>query len=168
MDEEIRQALTEVREMKQMCGNINMKLTNIVTQRGQDIKKKLEAEYQRGLDDAWAAARKIVKMPDPPYWGVFDEYKDDLFRKITATEAIAKLKAYEEKQQTDDKIKVGDFVKPCANGTSVIDPFVVTKVSDDHVWGICADGSWNYWEINDVIKTDKHFDIEKILEEMRT
>ena len=45
MDEEIRQAISEVREMKQMCGNINMKLTNIVTQRGQDYKKKLEAEY---------------------------------------------------------------------------------------------------------------------------
>ena len=51
MDEEIRQAVSEVREMKQMCGNINMKLTNIVTQRGQDYKKKLEAEYQRGLED---------------------------------------------------------------------------------------------------------------------
>ena len=52
--------------------------------------------YQRGLDDAWEAARKILKMPDPPYWGVFEEYKDDLFRKITAAEAIEKLKAYEE------------------------------------------------------------------------
>lgn len=53
MDEEIRQALSEVREMKQMCGNINMKLTNIVTQRGQDWKKKLEAEYQRGLEEGY-------------------------------------------------------------------------------------------------------------------
>lgn len=54
MDEEIRQALSEVREMKRMCGNINMKLTNIVTQRGQDYKKKLEAEYQRGFEDGKA------------------------------------------------------------------------------------------------------------------
>lgn len=54
MDEEIRQALCEVREMKKMCGNINMKLTNIVTQRGQDYKKKLEAEYQRGFEDGKA------------------------------------------------------------------------------------------------------------------
>lgn len=58
MDEEIRQALSEVREMKQMCGNINMKLTNIVTQRGQDFKKKLEAEYQRGLEDGKAVNNK--------------------------------------------------------------------------------------------------------------
>ena len=54
MDEEIRQAVSEVREMKQMCGNINMKLTNIVTQRGQDIQKKLNAEYQRGFEDGKA------------------------------------------------------------------------------------------------------------------
>lgn len=58
MDEEIRQALNEVREMKQMCGNINMKLTNIVTQRGQDFKKKLEAEYQRGFEDGQAVNDK--------------------------------------------------------------------------------------------------------------
>lgn len=58
MDEEIRQAVSEVREMKQMCGNINMKLTNIVTQRGQDWKKKLEAEYQRGFEDGKAVHDK--------------------------------------------------------------------------------------------------------------
>ena len=58
MDEEIRQAVSEVREMKQMCGNINMKLTNIVTQRGQDWKKKLEAEYQRGFEDGKAVNDK--------------------------------------------------------------------------------------------------------------
>lgn len=51
MDEELRQALNEVREMKKMCGNINMKLTNIVTQGGQDIQKKLDAEYQKGFED---------------------------------------------------------------------------------------------------------------------
>lgn len=54
MDEELRQTINEVREMKRMCGNINMKLTNIVTQRGQDYKKKLEAEYQRGFEDGKA------------------------------------------------------------------------------------------------------------------
>ena len=121
--------------------------------------------YQRGLDDAWEAARKIVKMADPPYWGVFNEYKDDLFVKITASEAIEKLKAYEEKQKADDEIKAGDVVKPCIN--SVKAPFVVTKVSDEHVWGVDANGSWNFWRIDEVTKTNKHCDIDKILEEMK-
>lgn len=167
MDEEIRQAINEVREMKKMCGNINMKLTNIVTQRGQDWKKKLEAEYQRGLNDAWECARKIVEMADPPYWGVFNEYKNDLFGKISASEAIAKLKSYEEKQKAEDEIKVGDVVMIKQFKHPENHLFVVTKVSDESVWGVEGDGSWNYWAINEVIKTDKHFDIVSILEEMK-
>ena len=110
MDEEIRQAISEVREMKQMCGNINMKLTNIVTQRGQDWKKKLEAEYQRGLDDAWEAARKLFSsMADSDIEKAFPiEWNNGGFKalmNLQPQEAIAKLKAYEEKQKADDEIE---------------------------------------------------------------
>ena len=126
-----------------------------------------DTAYQKGLEDAWEAARKIIEMTSPPYWEVFNEYKEDLFGKITATEAIAKLKAYEEKQKADDEIKVGDVVMIKQFKHPENHLFVVTKVSDESVWGVEGDGSWNYWAINEVIKTDKHFDIEKILEEMR-
>ena len=127
MDEEIRQAISEVREMKQMCGNINMKLTNIVTQRGQDWKKKLEAEYHRGLsegndigykdgvkdgqNEAWECAKKIALMDTETsenvtgYFGLFR-----IMENLTPMQAIEKLKAYEEKQKTDE-IKVGDEVE---------------------------------------------------------
>ena len=127
MDEEIRQALSEVREMKQMCGNINMKLTNIVTQRGQDIKKKLEAEYQRGLEDAWEAARKVGHCK------LWDDYTKDtgkpsvcavaVLDHYTAYEAIAKLKAYEEKKSEEDEIdeKITEFLD--CNGYTIDEVF---------------------------------------------
>ena len=66
-----------------------------------------------------------------------------------------------------DEIKVGDVVKPYANVTHIVTPFVVTGVDNMHVWGVDTEGSWNYWAINEVTKTDKHFDIDKILEEMK-
>ena len=69
--------------------------------------------------------------------------------------------------QTDDEIKVGDVVMIKQFKHPENHLFVVTKVSDESVWGVEGDGSWNYWAINEVIKTDKHFDIDKILEEMR-
>ena len=178
MDEEIRQALNEVREMKQMCGNINMKLTNIVTQRGQDIKKKLEDEYQRGLEDAWEAARKIADM-----WTKIDN--DELlaifgiterighstiramFEKQTANEAMLELEAYEEKQQTDNCIEIGDEVE-----TEDGKRFVVTAFGSgldcDIAVGVCADGLGLGVDLKELHKTGRHFDIASILKEMQS
>lgn len=182
MDEEIRQAISEVREMKQMCGNINMKLTNIVMQRGQDVKKKLEAEYQRGLDDAWEAARKIADM-----WTRIDNYEllaifgitermghstiRSLFEKQTANEAMLELETYEEKQKHDDKIEVGDEVEWDNDFTG--DRFIVTRIyqpygKKEQCDGIDDDGDvYRAVLIESLVKTGRHFDISSILEDMR-
>ena len=124
------------------------------------LESERNSEYQRGLDDAWEAARKIVEMPDPPYWEVFDEYKNDLFGKITASEAIEKLKAYEEK--ADDSIIAGDEVK-AEDGTAV---FFVTWMSDRCICGIDKEGKCYSYEPKEICgKTGRHFDI--ILEEKK-
>ena len=190
MDEEIRQAVSEVREMKQMCGNINMKLINIVTQRGQDWKKKLEAEYQRGLhegndigykdgvndgrNEAWEAARKIVLSPDeggtslPDLFAMFGNGSmQSVFRNYSASEAIAKLKAYEEKQEADedDKIEVGDVVRLCRHKV----PYIVTSCDgdDDTYILMTVNGGFIKAEKYNVRKTGRHFDIQSILEAMK-
>ena len=127
------------------------------------LESERNSEYQRGLDDAWEAARKIVEMPDPPYWEVFDEYKNDLFGKITASEAIEKLKAYEEKQKADDEIKVGDEVRSKRKWTAV-----VVKIDDDGLMLMDSSGAvGSYSDISKFTKTGRHFDINKILEEMK-
>ena len=130
----------------------------------EDAQKEIDEAYQRGLDDAWEAARKIVEMSDPPYWGVFNEYKDDLFKKITAAEAIEKLKAYEEKQKADDKIKVGDEV--IYNGTTKC---IVVRPEDDERYAslIDSDGTHYSADHRECKKTGRHFDIASILEDMR-
>lgn len=135
----------------------------------EDAQKEIDEAYQRGLDDAWEAARKIVKMPDTPYWGVFGEYKNDLFRKITASEAIEKLKTYEEKQKADDEIKVGDEVN--WDG----DNYIVTYINIDIDTSEVKDYDLMMWDGSVVdhvkkcsfVKTGKRYDIDKILEEMR-
>ena len=205
MDEEIRQAVSEVREMKQMCGNINMKLTNIVTQRGQDWKKKLEAEYQRGLEEgkkafdllgaerdseyqrglsegndigykdgvkdgrneAWETARKIVTWPDRSLINsdTFDlDPGESIFAKYSASEAIAKLKAYEEKQKADEDVKRGDVVRHKINGLT----YIVTLANECGYVLLDSDGNFATSCItNSFEKTGKHVDIDKILEGLR-
>ena len=186
MDEEIRQALSEVREMKQMCGYINMKLTNIVTQRGQDWKKKLEAEYHRGLsegndigykdgvkdgqNEAWECAKKLFSpMADFDIEKAFPiEWNNGGFNalmNLQPQEAIEKLKAYEEKQKADDEIKVGDEVKPSYSDITGM----VTLIDDDTIYVLWRDGSsTGILKLKEVTKTGRHFDIASILKEMQS
>lgn len=135
--------------------------------------KNIDEAYQRGLDDAWKAARKIIEMTDPPYWGVFNEYKDDLFGKISASEAIEKLKIYEEKQKVDDEIKIGDEVESLYDDRTIVEntiPWIVTKIREGYkgkksYYGIDAEGTLRN---NDFVrKTGRHFDIDKILKQMK-
>lgn len=73
--------------------------------------------YERGLDDAWECARKIIDSAtsvEGCEW--FEEIFGkgtitNIFKEYSASEIIVKIKEYEEKQkQTDDEIKVGDEV----------------------------------------------------------
>ena len=146
----------------------------------EDADKEIDVAYQRGREegndigykdgvndgrnDAWEAARKIVEMTDPPYWGVFNEYKEDLFGKITASEAIAKLKTYEENQ--NDKFEFGDEIID-VNG---VKGCVVSKNNEEYdtmyvLFNGCRVPQYvtkSYYR-----KTGRHFDIDKILEEMK-
>ena len=141
-----------------------------------DVKERVDCAYQRGLDDAWEAARKIVEM-----WEKIDN--DDLlaifgitemighsaikslFGKQTANEAMLELEVYEEKQKADDEIKAGDEVR------WGMDLIVVTRLHMDggFKWcdGISKDGIAFHVLEENVSKTGRHFDIASILEEMR-
>ena len=131
-------------------------------------------EYQRGLDDAWEAARKIV-CDEELDWNtllhIFNRSNfEGIFGDFSPSEAIAKLKAYEEKQKADDEIKVGDEVEISQSDANGI--WVVIKVEKhDGYEAYCAinkDGDIYFEEEQDrVTKTGRHFDIESILEDMR-
>ena len=136
-----------------------------------------DTAYQRGLDDAWEAAKKIFGyekdggIPIDEIGKVFGYAEDatfctaDIIRHNTASEAIAKLKAYEE--QKADELKVGDEVDWSG------DRFIVTRIYqplvDKRCNGIAKDGSVYMDVVCDrLTKTGRHFDIDKILEEMRS
>jgi hypothetical protein len=136
--------------------------------------------YQRGLEEgrnvgikdgmceAWEAAKKIV-CDDSFDWNtlmsIFNSRSFEvIFGNFSASDAVARLRAYEGCK--DDHIEVGDEVRTRDGAPS--HTFLVTKVTDSHVYGISDDGSWNYWTKDEVTKTGKHYDIASILEAMRT
>lgn len=133
------------------------------------------AEYQRGLDDAWEAAKKIFGyemdggIPIDEIRKVFGYAEDaifctaDIIRHNTAAEAINKIKAYEEKQKAADEIKVGDVV--IYNGTTKC--LVVAPQTDEKYASLFdCNGMHYYADYRECKKTGKHFDISKILKEM--
>ena len=83
--------------------------------------------------------------------------------KYDASEAIEKLKAYEEKQKAEDEIKVGDEVRHDRGWTAVVTSIDNVGFSVMDYNGEVA----SYSDIGKFKKTGRHFDIPKILEEMK-
>jgi hypothetical protein len=135
------------------------------------LKHAKDTAYKKGLEDAWEAARRIVV--DTDHGGLALGTLSEIFgtqsysyimRENTAQQAIDKIKAYEDGKHSD-RIEVGDEVRTRDGAPN--HTFLVTKVTDSHVYGISYDGSWNYWTKDEVTKTGKHYDIASILEAMR-
>lgn len=131
--------------------------------------KKNEA-YQRGLADAWETARKIVTMPDRDFINsdILDlDPGESIFTKYTASEAIAKIKEYEDGKQ---EIKVGDEVERILNGE--VDSKAVFLGDDDGYFrclfwtGSCF--TTLCYPKKQFRKTGRHFpEIAAVLEKMR-
>ena len=119
-----------------------------------DAKQRVEGAYQKGLTDAWEAARKIAQQ-----W----EEDTDTEHRIVIDDSVSK--AYEEKQKAENEINVGDEVKWNS------DLIVVTRLYEaggfDWCGGISKDGSVFQVLAENVRKTGRHFDIDKILEAMK-
>lgn len=132
--------------------------------------ENIDEAYQRGLTDAWECMKKIAFSEKPR--DMRDFFGHTTFGGIltgyTATEAIEKLKAYEEKQKADDEIKVGDEVVNIQSGTRFcVTHLWVNNHGEKGVSGFNHECSAFQDTNNKVKKTGRHFDIDKILEAMK-
>lgn len=92
-----------------------------------DTEEAEKKAYNRGLNDAWEVIKKITR--DDSVGGYSLEMMQNLFshtcvydivHNYTASEAIAKIKGYEDKQEQDAEIKVGDEVKSDSGSRGVV------------------------------------------------
>lgn len=124
-----------------------------------------DSEYQRGLDDAWECAKKLFStMSETEIEKVFPtEWENGFYglMQMKPQYAIAKLKAYEEKQKADEDVKRGDVVRHKINGLT----YIVTLANECGYVLLDSDGNFATSCItNSFEKTGKHVDIDKILE----
>lgn len=131
-----------------------------------------------GRTEAWEAARKIVEygcskcnviLGD----GVIPiENRVDPFIRLTAAEAISKIKAYEEqkKQEEDERIKVGDEVRWLKN-TDCVGIVTYIDYQNNMIWIMSHDGRHfigGSHEIEQYEKTGHHFsDMDELIKKMQ-
>jgi len=133
----------------------------IEVQKAGKNKIKLEEDeyYQRGLYDAWEAARKIWENDMDTLQEIFGwvPMRMDVFLKYTASECIEKIRQYEQKE-----LKVGDEVITDSGKA------VVMGVGPVHFEYFNADGSSGYDEVKNVKKTGRTFpEIASVFDRMR-
>ena len=158
----------------QYVSDLNTLTPEYVKEHFSELFDPYDRTYENGLEDAWECAKKICLCKEDG--GISNGELLEIFKvgsdytalkKYTASEAIAKLKAYEQRKQEEAKIKVGDEViglSSDARGTAF-----VTKVAEESncVFYTYADG-YNSWDYpSNLKKTGRHFDITSIFEKMK-
>lgn len=120
-----------------------------------------DEEYQRGLNDAWEAARKIAGAPS--LGGLTTHEVMELFGTSLATEvmymvtvdqAIEKLRTYEAEEKAEEEIKVGDEVETNYTGNVII----AGKPKDG--WYVTIAKNFARYSIHEsriIKKTGRHF-----------
>lgn len=84
-----------------------------------------EEAYQKGLDDAWECARKIMRMGSTKQEEIFCVHGDlEILERLHPSTAISKIKAYEEKKKAgEEEIKIGDEVKNKKGKRTIVTAF---------------------------------------------
>ncbi len=127
--------------------------------------------YEQGLDEAWEVARKLVHprlggYTEEQKQRIFGEYvsSDSILQNFSASEAITKIKEYEDKQKQAE-IKVGDEVY----SDDFDDNGIVSHITEDGncVAIISSGSSMMKVNIHNVHKTGRHFpQIAEVLKQM--
>lgn len=132
--------------------------------------------YIQGLNDAWECARKIVNSYNcnwsdsiPKYADIFGEYLTVHTFDISASEAIAKIKEYEDKH-TDNEIKLWDevIIKKSDYGYTG-HKGVVVQLVDSSTVSVMFDYHNSHWyHIDNLEKTGKSYpELGNILDQLK-
>lgn len=141
-----------------------------------DVKMRVDGAYEKGLNDAWECARKIMLSDEDGGIAHIDIQKIfggsyyQAMMNYSPSEAIAKIKEYEEKQkQVADEIKVGDEVYIIMeNYPSVVTCiFSESGLDNPKAVHITKSGKYAVTPLSQLHKTGKHFDqIAEVLKQL--
>lgn len=139
-------------------GNIN----------GGTFAAKVKEAYDNGLNDAWECSKKIVTDKGLNYEELAEIFgytsMDTIFGNFSASEAIAKIKEYENRsKKTDDEIHIGDEIYK----TNRTHKYIVTAFLDnDGIFVLGDDGFTVVFTCDEIHKTGRNYPIKEILKKL--
>lgn len=134
-----------------------------------------DESYQRGLNDAWEAARKIINLPIDGGLAVRDltnifgiDYDDPekVLKDFRGESAVKRIATYEAKKKAEEEIEVGDEVEAdyTRNG-------IIAKKSKDDGWYVVIGKDFAKYTIlksHIIKKTGRHFpQVTELLDAMK-
>ena len=133
-----------------------------------DLREVGERHYQKGLEDAWEYARKIIHMPEADLLNLFTECYSavctsvQVFLKYDASECIEKIRQYE---QGKEEIQVGDEVATDAGNRASV---LYENPDGTQAFVFKSDGTAAWWTKSALHRTGRHFpEIAEALKKMR-
>jgi hypothetical protein len=129
---------------------------------------KVKEAYDNGLNDAWECAKKIVTDTGLNYEELGEIFgytsMDTIFGNFSASEAVTKVKEYEDEQKKpDDEIHVGDEIYQ-ANSTH---KYIVTAfLNNGGIIVLGDDGFTVVFARDEIYKTGRNYPIKAILKEL--
>ena len=121
----------------------------------QGLKDNSEEAYQKGLNDAWECARKILNAVVPyDCWNMGSyNHISHAIKCYSASEAIEKIRQYEEQKKAEEEIKVGDRVRTIKDQDEFghclfpIGTIGIIKYLDSHPSSLkyCISADDDYW-----------------------
>lgn len=155
--DEIRQQIEKCKELKLDIGDINNHLSTLEGLVRKDITERVDEAYKKGFEDGKAQDSHGCEGCE------WDGTPFDVCSKCRNSYG----NLYKRKE-SDDDIKVGDKVVWTENEDVVIVvTFVYTVDGIEWCDGVCRDGKVYQILTEHARKTGRHFDIPKILEEMK-
>ena len=130
-------------------------------------------EYQQGLDDAWEAARTIVRNTSLNDWksvgvdiGEWDGDESEALNRYSVSEVIEILKKMG--KPNPDEIKVGDEVEAYSGRAIVFGTFTDTKGNKFCRYWYPSDDSFNKNKTENLKRTGRHFpQVAELLKAMK-
>ena len=136
-----------------------------------NTEKDRQSSYELGLNMAWEAVCKILRMSEKEYSSLFDTdctnsyYRIGKLLSMSVSEAIKLVGEYEQKNQNEqEEIHVGDEVY--AEDKEI--KYVVTGISEESAHLVDCKGNFAWTKTYVLHKTGKHFnEIENVLKKMQ-
>lgn len=125
--------------------------------------------YGNGLNDTWECAKKIVTDTGLNHEELREIFgytsMDTIFGNFSASEAIAKIKEYENRQKkSDDEIHIGDEVYCLDSKYKYV---VLGFLNNDKIFVFSSKGLTGVFASKQVHKTGRNYPVKEILEGLK-